>query len=319
MRLARYETHEGERIGVVRSGADRVVDVDLLDDRFGGDVVSILEAGSEAWARLHELARDAPARPFADVRFLAPVRHPGKYLAIGMNSHDHARELMDAPRSPELVAVLQSTELLQKAFPAPRFPTLFNKQTNAIQDPYGPIWMPRDSDRLDYEGEVAMVIGRRVRRVDPAEAAQAIAGYVVTNDVSVRDWQWDTSQMWLGKSFDTHGPIGPWIVTADEFNLGEATIRTWVNEDLRQEGRLTDQILSPAEIVSIISQVCSLAPGDLIATGTPGGIGGTHGRYLAIGDLVRVGVEGIGEICNEVVAEPGAAEPRETAVALSLT
>jgi 2-keto-4-pentenoate hydratase/2-oxohepta-3-ene-1,7-dioic acid hydratase in catechol pathway len=162
----------------------------------------------------------------------------------------------------------------------------------------------------DHEAEIeragaspAMAV-LRLRRADSGAAAEAIAGYTVTNDLSVRDWQTNTSQMWLGKSFETHGPIGPWVVTADELDVSAAVIRTWVNGELRQEGALADQHLSPAEIVSQVSQVCTLEPGDLIATGTPGGIGSLQGRFLTAGDRIRVSVDGIGAIENRVVAEP---------------
>jgi 2-keto-4-pentenoate hydratase/2-oxohepta-3-ene-1,7-dioic acid hydratase in catechol pathway len=155
----------------------------------------------------------------------------------------------------------------------------------------------------------------RDRHTDPprrrADRCRAIAGWTVTNDVSIRDWQWNTSQTWLGKSFDTHGPIGPWIVTADAFDPQSAVIRTWVNDEQRQEGRLADQILSPAKLVALISQVCTLEPGDLIATGTPGGIGGITGNYLVAGDQVRVEVTGIGQIDNPVTAEPVPVQPAE--------
>jgi 2-keto-4-pentenoate hydratase/2-oxohepta-3-ene-1,7-dioic acid hydratase in catechol pathway len=314
VRIARYITDDIETVGIVVDD-DRVVDIEALGPDIPTDVVGLLQAGAPMWARIAGLAAAQTGRPLATVQLKAPIQ-PSKFLAVGMNSEDHAREIMDAPRSPEVIAVLQASQHLKAAFPDPRYPTIFNKQTTSVTGPGDPIWIPCDSTQVDYEGEIAIVIGRRVRRADEAEARAAIAGWTVTNDVSVRDWQWDTSQMWLGKSFDTHGPIGPWIVTADEFDADAAVIKTWVNGELRQDGRLADQILSPAKIVSLISQVCSLEPGDLIATGTPGGIGAVTGRYLVPGDRVRIEVTGIGEICNAVVDEPqGVEDSAESAAA----
>jgi 2-keto-4-pentenoate hydratase/2-oxohepta-3-ene-1,7-dioic acid hydratase in catechol pathway len=289
-------------VGVVTDG--RVVAVDDLDTEIPADPIAILHAGPQAWETLTTAARGHPGTQIDEITLLAPITRPPKFLAVGMNSADHAQEAKEAPPSPELTAMMNATRHLQLAFPEPRFPLLFNKQVNCITGPHDPIWIPADSDKVDYEGEVAVVIGTRVRRADERTAARAIAGWTVTNDVSVRDWQWNSSQTWLGKSFETHGPIGPWIITADEFDPEEAVISTWVNDEQRQHGRLADQILSPAKIVALISQVCTLEPGDLIATGTPGGIGGLTGNYLVAGDRVRIEVSGIGQIDNPLIAEP---------------
>jgi 2-keto-4-pentenoate hydratase/2-oxohepta-3-ene-1,7-dioic acid hydratase in catechol pathway len=297
MRICRYISAGREAIGVVIE--DRVVEIDRPLD-----IVEILEAGTELWQRLRKESEDRPGTPLADVELLAPIARPPKFLAVGFNSKDHLDEALSAPETPEILQWKRSHEHLQKAFPAPRFPAVFNKQTTSVTGPSGPIWIPRDSTKVDYEGEAALVIGRRVRRADEREAAAAIAGWTVTNDVTVRDWQWNTAQTWLGKSFETHGPTGPWIVTVDEFDAEAAVIRTWVNDELRQDGRLADQTLSPSQIVAAVSQICTLEPGDLIATGTPAGIGSPFGRYLVPGDRVRVSVSGIGEIENTVIAEP---------------
>lgn len=297
MRICRYTSSGREAIGVVID--DRVVRIDGATA-----IVSILESGPERWRALQQQCEDRDGTPLANVELLAPIPRPPKFLAIGFNSKDHVDEALNAPATLEMTELRRSYEHLQKAFPAPRFPAVFNKQTNSVAGPRGPIWIPRDSEKVDYEGEAALVIGRRLRRADEGEAAAAIAGWTVTNDVTVRDWQWNTPQTWLGKSFDTHGPTGPWIVTVDDFDVEEAVIRTWVNDELRQEGRIAEQTLSPAQIVAAVSQVCTLEPGDLIATGTPAGIGAPFGRYLVPGDRVRVSVSGIGEIENTAIAEP---------------
>ena len=251
MRICRYRTEGQEAIGII--AGDRVVEVDEP-----GDVVTILQAGPSLWQRLVREAGDRPGTPVTDVELLAPIPRPPKFLAVGFNSKDHVDEALTAPETPEVAEMRRSYSHLQQAFPAPRFPAVFNKQTSSITGPGDPIWIPRDSTALDYEGEAALVIGRRVRRADERAAAAAIAGWTVTNDVTVRDWQWNTAQVWLGKSFETHGPTGPWIVTSDEFDVDSAVIRTWVNDELRQDGRLADQTLTPAQIVSQLSQICTL-------------------------------------------------------------
>ncbi|MHB8694979.1 MAG: fumarylacetoacetate hydrolase family protein [Solirubrobacteraceae bacterium] len=301
MRIARYRTASYTGVGVVVE--DRVVDVASLRGA-PKTLIDVLAGPPEAWRELNALAHAARGVAVTQVELLAPIRRPPKFLGIGMNSPDHGRELMQAERTPEVLEVLEASAHLRQAFPRPSFPTLFNKQTSCICGPYDAVLIPRDSTKVDYEGELALVIGRTVRNAELQEAEQAIGGYTVTNDVSVRDWQWNTSQMWLGKSYDTHGPTGPWIVTADEFDPAQAVIRTWVNDELRQEGAVADMTLSPAEIVAAASRVCTLEPGDLIACGTPAGIGAITGNYLAAGDTVRVAITGLGEITNTCVNEP---------------
>jgi 2-keto-4-pentenoate hydratase/2-oxohepta-3-ene-1,7-dioic acid hydratase in catechol pathway len=223
----------------------------------------------------------------ADVRLLAPVL-PRKYLAIGLNYADHIAESnMDAPE----------------------FPIFFNKQSTCVVGPGAEVHMPRVSSLLDYEGELAIVIGERCRHVPAERAHEVIAGYTVANDLSVRDWQLRTPTMTMGKSFDTHGPLGPWIVTADELgdphSLG---LKTWVNDELRQDGNTASMIYSCFEQVAHLSDAFTLEPGDVIATGTPAGVGAVHQPFpeglLKVGDSVRVEIEGIGTLENTVVEEP---------------
>ena len=221
------------------------------------------------------------------MRLLAPVR-PRKFLAIGLNYADHIAE---------------------SGMDAPEFPIFFNKQITCVTGPGADVHMPRVSTLLDYEGELAMVIGTRCRHVPVEQAAEVIAGYTITNDVSVRDWQLRTPTMTMGKSFDTHGPLGPWIVTADE--LGDPHklgIRTFVNGELRQDGNTADMVFNCFEQVAHLSQAFTLEPGDVIATGTPAGVGAVRQPFpeglLKVGDVVRVEIDGIGELENTVVAEP---------------
>lgn len=179
-----------------------------------------------------------------DVRLLAPVQ-PRKFLGIGLNYADHIAE---------------------SGMEAPEFPIFFNKQPSCVVGPGADVHLPRVSSLLDYEGELAVVIGNRCRHVPEERAHEVIAGYTVANDLSVRDWQLRTPTMTLGKSFDTHGPLGPWIVTPDELGDPHAlTIRTWVNDELRQDASTSRMIYDCFQQVAHLSQAFTLEPGDVIA------------------------------------------------------
>ena len=171
--------------------------------------------------------------------------------------------------------------------------------------------MPRVSSLLDYEAELAIVIGKRCRHVPVENAHEVIAGYTIANDVSVRDWQLRTPTMTIGKSFDTHGPLGPWIVTADELgDPHDLGIRTFVNDELRQDSNTGEMIFNCYEQVAHLSEAFTLEPGDVIATGTPAGIGAVRQPFpdglLKVGDVVRIEIDGIGELQNTVIEEPEA-------------
>jgi 2-keto-4-pentenoate hydratase/2-oxohepta-3-ene-1,7-dioic acid hydratase in catechol pathway len=222
-----------------------------------------------------------------DVRLLAPVR-PRKFLAIGLNYADHIAE---------------------SGMEAPQFPIFFNKQATCVIGPDDDIHMPRVSNLLDYEGELAIVIGERCRHVPADRASEVIAGYTITNDVSVRDWQLRTPTMTMGKSFDTHGPLGPWVVTADELgDPHELRIRTFVNEEQRQDGCTSEMVFDCFEQIAHLSEAFTLEPGDVIATGTPAGVGAVRQPFpeglLKVGDVVRIEIDGIGALTNTVVEEP---------------
>jgi 2-keto-4-pentenoate hydratase/2-oxohepta-3-ene-1,7-dioic acid hydratase in catechol pathway len=233
--------------------------------------------------------RDAPGERHAlrDVRLLAPVQPP-KFLAIGLNYADHIAE---------------------SGMQAPEFPIFFNKQVTCVVGPGDDVHMPRVSNLLDYEGELAIVIGRRCRHVSVEQAAEVITGYTIANDVSVRDWQLRTPTMTMGKSFDTHGPLGPWIVTADELgDPHELEIRTFVNGEQRQNGSTKEMVFNCFEQVAHLSEAFTLQPGDVIATGTPAGVGAARQPFpeglLKVGDVVRVEIDGIGYLENAIVEEP---------------
>jgi 2-keto-4-pentenoate hydratase/2-oxohepta-3-ene-1,7-dioic acid hydratase in catechol pathway len=233
--------------------------------------------------------------PLEDVRLLAPVQ-PRKFLGIGLNYADHIAE---------------------SGMEAPEFPVFFNKQSTCVVGPGDDVHMPRVSSLLDYEGELAIVIGRRCRHVSEEHAAEVIAGYTITNDLSVRDWQLRTPTMTLGKSFDTHGPLGPWVVTADELgDPHDLDFRTYVNGEIRQQSNTSNLIHDCFDLVAAISTACTLEPGDVIATGTSSGVATarTPPAWLVPGDTVRIEIDGIGHIENAVIQEPGVTGAAEATV-----
>ena len=212
---------------------------------------------------------------------------PQKYLGIGMNYKAHAEEARLA------------------GIPTPTSQLWFNKQVSCITGPFDPIVKPDVSDELDYEIELGVVIGQRCRHVDVANARSVIAGYLVANDVSVRDWLMKRSPTFtLGKSFDTHGPIGPWLTTDDEVpDPLDLDMRLSVNGEQRQHHRTNDMIYDIYEQIAYLTTVMTLMPGDILATGTPSGIAAPTGRWLKAGDVVRAEIDGLGAIENTVVSE----------------
>jgi 2-keto-4-pentenoate hydratase/2-oxohepta-3-ene-1,7-dioic acid hydratase in catechol pathway len=288
MRLASF--HVGQRIhpGVVVG--DEIVDVAGIDSNRGSSWVELLERGDAALEEARQIAESGANRTPLDTVRLAPPVQPRKFFAIGLNYADHVAE-----------AGLDTPEHL----------TVFMKAPTSIIGPHDAIERPVVSQWLDYEGELGFVIGRRCRHVSYEDAADVIAGYLVVDDVSVRDWQIQTPQWSLSKSFDTHGPIGPWIATPDEVGDPHAlAIRTFVNDELRQDSNTSQLIFDCFRIVEILSQACTLEPGDVIATGTSSGAAfAIEGQpWLEPGDRVRVEIDGIGAIENEVVDErPGGA------------
>jgi 2-keto-4-pentenoate hydratase/2-oxohepta-3-ene-1,7-dioic acid hydratase in catechol pathway len=283
MRLASFRSDSGIRPGVVIDG--EIVDLAAADPSLDAPWAELLERGPAAVERAREIAASgARGLPLESVRLAAPVQ-PRKFLAIGLNYADHVAE---------------------SGLDTPAHLTVFMKAPTCVTGPYDAIERPVVSHWLDYEGELGFVIGRRCKHVRAEDAADVIAGYLIVDDVSVRDWQIQTPQWSLAKSFDTHGPIGPWVVTPDEIGdphrLG---IRTFVNGSLRQESNTSQLIFECFRIVEILSQACTLEPGDVIATGTPSGIAGAmEGQpWLEPGDRVRVEIDEIGAIENVVVDE----------------
>ena len=281
MKLARF-THDGStRIGKVVD--DRVIDLSGIPG-VTGSMRKLLNDLSTLRPALE--AADGPALALSAVTLEAPITDPQKFLAIGMNYKAHAAEAAAA------------------GIPIPTSQLWFNKQVSCITGPFSPIDMPKVSDKLDYEAELGVVIGRRCRHVAKADARAVIAGYFVCNDVSVRDWQARSPTFTLGKSFDTHGPIGPWIVTDDEIaDPLTLTLSLTVNGEERQRASTGEMIYDIYDQIAYLSTVMTLEPGDLIATGTPSGVGMARGQLLKTGDVVRVDITGVGAIENTVVDE----------------
>ncbi len=284
MKLCTFERDGAMRVGVVVN--EEVIDLAATAPELPREMTALLAAGGPALDAAAKAATGARSRiPLAAVRLAAPILRPPKFLAIGLNYADHVAEA---------------------GLEMPKLPTVFNKQSTCVTGPKDPVHLPRVSAALDYEGELGFVIGRRCRHVPRARALEVIAGYLVVNDVSVRDWQLRIPTWTMGKSFDTHGPLGPWLTTADEIDPSGLRLRTWVNGELRQDSNTKQLIFDCAAIVEHLSTAFTLEPGDVIATGTPGGVGIAMKppKLLKLGDAMRVEIDGLGALENTVVAEP---------------
>ena len=252
-------------------------------------MAALIEASMTDRAALKRQAAEGAAVPLESVRLLAPIDTPRNVMAIGLNYSDHIAET---------------------GVPKPEHQVWFNKQPSSIVGPGDAVEIPKVSMAIDWEAELVVVIGKRCRHVPAEKAIQVIAGYTCGNDVSVRDWQWKTPQWMLGKSFDTHGPIGPYIVTPDEFDVTKPHgIRCVVNGERKQNSTVDMLVFNVFQQIEHLTQAMTLMPGDIIFTGTPGGVGAAMKppQFLKAGDTVRIEIDGIGSLENPVVAEAGQA------------
>ncbi len=302
MKLATFSERGAPEVGIVV--ADGLVPIRRLDPALPGEMSALLARMGELRERLEQLVDGGHATlPLSAVTLHAPVPRPGKFMAIGLNYQKHRAEAVDAG-----IAV-------------PRNQMWFTKQSSSITGPYGEVLKPRTALMFDYEVELAVVIGRRCRQVTAAEAPAFIGGFAVANDLSMRDWQLhnmpERLELMIGKSFDTHGPFGPWLVTPDE--LGDPhrlDLRCLVNGQLRQSSNTDDMIWNCYAQIEYLSAAMTLMPGDVLLTGTPPGSGfsprtakGAAGRsrkasvFLEVGDVVRCEIDGIGHIEHTVVAD----------------
>ena len=286
MRLIRFMQDGGPEVGVVVEGYV----IPLAELHGYPTMLSIIEGGIRALDEIGAYAAGSRRRVLlSDVHLLAPVERPGKYLAIGMNYTKHLEEA-------DRLGVARA-----------KHQTWFNKQTSCLSGPYDDI-DPGVTEKLDYEVELAAVIGTPAKGISEAEAQRHVFGYCIANDVSARDWQFHTPTFTMGKSFDTHGPIGPWIVTADEIaDPHVLALRSYVNGDLRQNSDTGQMIHDLWSQIAYLSTAFTLETGDLIATGTPEGvgIGMVPPTFLQPGDVVRCEIDGIGAIENRVSSPSG--------------
>jgi 2-keto-4-pentenoate hydratase/2-oxohepta-3-ene-1,7-dioic acid hydratase in catechol pathway len=285
LRLVQYTVQGESRLGVVI--ADRIVDVRKSADSAGQhteaftSTLALLEAGDKALAFVRSLRDDGSAVPLSGVRLECPVVSR-KIVAVGLNYKDHA---------------------IEAGLKIPTAPLCFAKFTSSLSGPFDPIQLPAEDSQVDFEGELGVIIGQKARRVAERDAMAHVAGYVVFNDVSARRWQFDDGQWTRGKSCDTFAPNGPFLVTADEVpDPGALRITTRLNGEIMQDSNTNQLIFNIPKIVSCFSQSFTLHPGDLIATGTPAGVGFSRKPpvYLNDGDVVEVEIERIGRISNRV-------------------
>lgn len=273
MQLVTYQGSQGPRVG-------RLLGSGIVDLGFA-DMTQFL---SQPDWREQARAAERLAPQLSGARLLAPVHRPGKFIGIGLNYSDHAAE---------------------SGMPVPKQPILFAKFTNAVTGPYDPILHPGENvtSKLDWEVELGVVIGRKCRRVAPEEALWYVAGYTIVNDVSARDLQMFDGQWIKGKTCDSFAPMGPVLVTTDEIpDPQNLPLELYVNGEKMQGGSTSKMVFGVAELVSFLSGLMTLEPGDVIATGTPPGVG--MGRkpqvFLRVGDVVRCEIPGIGFIENTV-------------------
>lgn len=286
MRLITYKIDEKIQIGALKN--DKVIPF-LQDSKIPLDMLSFLEDIDYSIDRAKKLYKSS--KIFIDlkkVKILKPINRPPKIIAIGLNYVDHLDEIRVSGRKIE----------------TPSVPMIFNKQSLSANGPFDDIIKPVVSDKVDYEGELTIVIGKKCRHVHKDNAKDVIAGYTVGNDISVRDWQMRVPTFTIGKSFDTHCPFGPSIVTKDEItDPHDLDLVTEVNGKIRQSSNTKNLIFDCYEIIEHLSTAFTLEPGDLILTGTPSGVGVVNNLFLKHGDIVKVSISEIGYIENTVVNE----------------
>lgn len=275
MRLATVDKEGGTQAVVIAEGA-----VAPVEGPYGpfSDVGALLAAGEEGMERAREALSSGTFKEYGESALCRPILDPGAVVCVGLNYKTHILEMgRDLPASP----------------------TYFSKLPRALADPFAEIPLPSASDRVDYEGELAVVVGRGGRDVAPEDAWGAVAGLTVMNDVSMRDYQRRTIQWFAGKTWEASTPFGPAVVTPDELDYPEGLeLLVEVNGEERQRAPVSDLLFGVPDLVSDLSKIFTLRPGDIIATGTPGGVGEAMESFLADGDVVEVTISGLGSIRN---------------------
>jgi 2-keto-4-pentenoate hydratase/2-oxohepta-3-ene-1,7-dioic acid hydratase in catechol pathway len=277
MKLVTYSDQGKVKVGAIKG--DGVIDLTAHVPALPNEMSALIERWDDLRSKVQQVVdKSDPDRALANVALLAPVTRPGKVMAIGLNYADHIKETG------------QQT---------PKYQVWFTKAVTSIHGPFNPIQLPLASKMIDYEAELVAIVGKRCKHVPVERAGDVVFGYCAGNDVSVRDWQLQTPQWVLGKSFDTHAPLGPWIVTSDEIGdphtLG---IRCLVNGEVRQNSNTKHLVFNVFDQIAHLSKAMTLEPGDVIFTGTPGGVALAMNppRWLQEGDKVRVEIDRIGAI-----------------------
>ena len=290
MRIAAYSYNGRGHVGQVSADGQQVTAFDLAPDQVRLGAQSLIEA--QVAGRPLPVLTGAPLALSA-VRLQAPLPVPRRNVwCVGRNYHAHAKELA--------TSVFKASNADPQAWPI-----VFTKVPECVVGPIDEVRLPGEavSDQIDYEAELAVVIGQGGKNITQADAMSHVYGYTIVNDVTARDVQMRHQQWDMGKSFDTFCPMGPWIVTADEMDGRKTRVRCWVNGELRQDGPTENMIFDIPTLIETISRGITLFPGDIIATGTPAGVGmGLNPpRYIASGDVIRVEIDGIGQIENRFV------------------
>lgn len=284
MKLATFTAGSAPELGIVES--ERVICLSRAAPELARDMIDLITRWREIERDVRGIAQAAShVVAIKDAHFNAPIPQPGKIMAIGLNYADHIEESKQ---------------------PTPEHQIWFSKMPTAVNGPYDPIVISSDGENVDYEAELVVVIGKKGRHVSKADAPSTVFGYCCGNDVTERAWQFRTSQWILGKSFDTHAPIGPWITTADETGDPHALgIRCVVNGEGRQNSNTKNLVFNVWDQIAHLSKVMTLEPGDLLFTGTPGGVGAAMRppKYLKPGDHVRVEIDRLGAIEASCAAE----------------
>ena len=291
MKLVTFLHESIEKIGAVVD--DQIID--FSTSHLPKSMIEFIELGDDGINQANELiAKNDSKISINDVKLMAPIPKPNKILGVGLNYKAHKEEAAKA-----------AADLLGK--PQEKYPTIFNKQNSSVVGPYDDMHKPDASDFFDYEGELGFVIGKQCRHVPYDKASSVIYGYTVVNDATIRDWQMrgPPMTMTMGKSWDTHCPFGPYLVTSDEVgNPHQLKLETHVNGELRQSASTDGLIHDCFTVVEYLSTAFTLEPGDLIATGTPEGVAATSRNWLKVDDVVKVTIEKLGFIENKVIAEP---------------
>ena len=291
MKLVTFLHQSSEKIGAIID--DEIIDFSVSS--LPKTMIEFIELGDDGLSQANAVIAQAENRiSVNDVKLMAPIQRPNKILGVGLNYKAHKEEAAKA-----------ATALLGK--PQEKYPTIFNKQNSSVVGPYDDMHKPNASDFFDYEGELGFVMGKRCRHVPYDKASSVIYGYTIVNDATIRDWQMrgPPMTMTMGKSWDTHCPFGPYLVTSDEVgDPHQLQLETHVNGEIRQSANTNDLIHDCFTVVEYLSTAFTLEPGDLIATGTPAGVAATSQNWLKVGDVVKITIEKLGFIENKVIAEP---------------